>query len=143
MVEGPRHVPVNKYCKCTTSKSLIGNIPYYALGPIVTEIASGYDHIASAIGVSISTLEGMNLLCYWTPLNTWDFQMKYYEGSVGLSSVYYAGSMGFNTLVYVVRCCIQALCHCATSTSWKSQNISIQSLKAYQQEQLTNYLRTQ
>ena len=77
MVEGPRHVPINKgTANVRLAKSLIGNIPYHVLGPLVTEIASGYDHIASAIGVSTSTLEGMNLLCYLTPLNTWDSQMK-------------------------------------------------------------------
>jgi phosphomethylpyrimidine synthase len=49
------------------AKSLLGNIPYYVLGPLVTDIAAGYDHIASAIGAAISAAEGVDLLCYLTP----------------------------------------------------------------------------
>jgi phosphomethylpyrimidine synthase len=46
---------------------LIGDVPYYVLGPLVTDIAAGYDHIASAIGAAISAAEGVDLLCYLTP----------------------------------------------------------------------------
>jgi phosphomethylpyrimidine synthase len=50
------------------AKSLIGDIPYYVLGPLVTDIASGYDHIASAIRAAISAAEGVSRpLCYLTP----------------------------------------------------------------------------
>ncbi len=41
--------------------------PYYVLGPLVTDVASGHDHIASAIGAAISASEGVDLLCYLTP----------------------------------------------------------------------------
>lgn len=68
MVEGPGHVPLNEVAaNVRLAKSLIGEIPYYVLGPLVTDIAAGYDHIASAIGAAISASEGVDLLCYLTP----------------------------------------------------------------------------
>ena len=68
MVEGPGHVPLNEVAaNVRLAKSLIGDVPYYVLGPLVTDIASGYDHIASAIGAAISAAEGVDLLCYLTP----------------------------------------------------------------------------
>ena len=68
MVEGPGHVPLNEVAaNVRLAKSLMGEIPYYVLGPLVTDIAAGYDHIASAIGAAISASEGVDLLCYLTP----------------------------------------------------------------------------
>jgi phosphomethylpyrimidine synthase len=68
MVEGPGHVPLNEVAaNVILAKSLIGDVPYYVLGPLVTDIASGHDHIASAIGAAISASEGVDLLCYLTP----------------------------------------------------------------------------
>ncbi len=68
MIEGPGHVPLNEVsANVRLTKSLAGEIPYYVLGPLVTDIASGYDHIASAIGAAISAAEGVDLLCYLTP----------------------------------------------------------------------------
>jgi phosphomethylpyrimidine synthase len=68
MVEGPGHVPLNEIAaNVRLAKSLIGDVPYYVLGPLVTDIAAGYDHIASAIGAAISAAEGVDLLCYLTP----------------------------------------------------------------------------
>lgn len=68
MVEGPGHVPLNEVsANVKLAKSLIGDVPYYVLGPLVTDIAAGYDHIASAIGAAISAAEGVDLLCYLTP----------------------------------------------------------------------------
>ncbi len=68
MVEGPGHVPLNEVsANVRLAKSLIGEVPYYVLGPLVTDVASGYDHIASAIGAAISASEGVDLLCYLTP----------------------------------------------------------------------------
>jgi phosphomethylpyrimidine synthase len=68
MIEGPGHVPLNEVAaNVRLAKSLIGNIPYYVLGPLVTDVAAGYDHIASAIGAAISAAEGVDLLCYLTP----------------------------------------------------------------------------
>jgi phosphomethylpyrimidine synthase len=68
MIEGPGHVPLNEVAaNVRLAKSLIGNVPYYVLGPLVTDVAAGYDHIASAIGAAISAAEGVDLLCYLTP----------------------------------------------------------------------------
>ena len=68
MVEGPGHVPLDQVAaNVKLAKSLIGNVPYYVLGPLVTDIASGHDHIASAIGAAVSASEGVDLLCYLTP----------------------------------------------------------------------------
>ena len=68
MVEGPGHVPLNEIAaNVRLAKSLIGDVPYYVLGPLVTDVASGHDHIASAIGAAISASEGVDLLCYLTP----------------------------------------------------------------------------
>ncbi len=68
MVEGPGHVPLNEVdANVKLAKALIGEVPYYVLGPLVTDIASGYDHIASAIGAAISASQGVDLLCYLTP----------------------------------------------------------------------------
>ncbi|HLN35030.1 MAG TPA: phosphomethylpyrimidine synthase ThiC [Nitrososphaeraceae archaeon] len=68
MIEGPGHVPLDQVAaNVRLAKSLIGEVPYYVLGPLVTDIAAGYDHIASAIGAAISAAEGVDLLCYLTP----------------------------------------------------------------------------
>ncbi|KAG2472975.1 MAG: Phosphomethylpyrimidine synthase [Nitrosopumilales archaeon] len=68
MVEGPGHVPLNEVAaNVRLAKSLIGEVPYYVLGPLVTDVASGHDHIASAIGAAVSASEGVDLLCYLTP----------------------------------------------------------------------------
>jgi phosphomethylpyrimidine synthase len=68
MIEGPGHVPLDEVAaNVRLAKSLIGNIPYYVLGPLVTDVAAGYDHIASAIGAAVSAAEGVDLLCYLTP----------------------------------------------------------------------------
>ncbi|MDX1533018.1 MAG: phosphomethylpyrimidine synthase ThiC, partial [Nitrosopumilaceae archaeon] len=54
MVEGPGHVPLNEVAaNVRLAKSLIGDVPYYVLGPLVTDVASGHDHIASAIGAAV------------------------------------------------------------------------------------------
>ena len=68
MIEGPGHVPLNEVAaNVILAKSLIGDVPYYVLGPLVTDVASGHDHIASAIGAAVSASEGVDLLCYLTP----------------------------------------------------------------------------
>ena len=68
MIEGPGHVPLNEVAtNVRLAKALIGDVPYYVLGPLVTDIAAGYDHIASAIGAAVSAAEGVDLLCYLTP----------------------------------------------------------------------------
>ncbi|MTI79597.1 MAG: phosphomethylpyrimidine synthase ThiC [Firmicutes bacterium] len=68
MVEGPGHVPLDQIkANMTIEKTLCHNAPFYVLGPIVTDIAPGYDHITSAIGGTIAASSGADFLCYVTP----------------------------------------------------------------------------
>ena len=68
MVEGPGHVPYNQIAaNIQLQKSLCKNAPFYVLGPIVTDVAPGYDHITSAIGGTLAGAAGADFLCYVTP----------------------------------------------------------------------------
>ncbi|MCL2687252.1 MAG: phosphomethylpyrimidine synthase [Methanobrevibacter sp.] len=68
MVEGPGHVPMNQIvANMQIQKTLCYGAPFYVLGPIVTDLAPGYDHITSAIGGAIAAQAGANFLCYVTP----------------------------------------------------------------------------
>jgi len=68
MVEGPGHVPMNQIAtNMEIQKTLCYGAPFYVLGPIVTDLAPGYDHITSAIGGAIAAQSGANFLCYVTP----------------------------------------------------------------------------
>lgn len=68
MVEGPGHVPLNLVQGIIeTIKTLTQGAPLYVLGPLVTDIAPGYDHITSAIGGTFAALSGADFLCYVTP----------------------------------------------------------------------------
>ncbi len=68
MVEGPGHVPLNEIAEnVRIQKALCNGAPYYVLGPLPTDIAAGYDHIASAIGATIASAAGADLICYLTP----------------------------------------------------------------------------
>lgn len=68
MVEGPGHVPLDEIApNIVLQKRMSNEAPYYMLGPITTDIAPGYDHIASAIGIASSSSAGADLVCYITP----------------------------------------------------------------------------
>lgn len=68
MVEGPGHLPLNQIeANVQLEKSICKGAPFYVLGPVVTEIAPGYDHIVGAIGGAIAGLAGADFLCYLTP----------------------------------------------------------------------------
>jgi len=68
MIEGPGHMPLDKIASdVKLEKALTGGAPYYVLGPLVTDVAAGYDHVASAIGAAIASAEGADLICYLTP----------------------------------------------------------------------------
>lgn len=68
MVEGPGHVPLDQVeTNIRIMKSLTKNAPFYVLGPLVTDIAPGYDHITSAIGGAVAGMAGADFLCYVTP----------------------------------------------------------------------------
>ena len=68
MVEGPGHIPANEVERnIKMQKSLCNEAPFYVLGPLVTDIAPGYDEIVSAIGGTLAGLAGADYLCYVTP----------------------------------------------------------------------------
>ncbi|MDY6854469.1 MAG: phosphomethylpyrimidine synthase ThiC [Thermodesulfobacteriota bacterium] len=68
MIEGPGHVPINQIeANILLQKQLCHGAPFYVLGPLVTDIAPGYDHITSAIGGAIAASAGADFLCYVTP----------------------------------------------------------------------------
>ena len=68
MVEGPGHVPFNQIQRnMEIQQEVCHNAPFYVLGPVVTDIAPGYDHITSAIGATAAATYGASLLCYVTP----------------------------------------------------------------------------
>jgi phosphomethylpyrimidine synthase len=67
MVEGPGHVPIDNIpLNIHIQKEICGGAPFYVLGPIVTDIAPGYDHLTSAIGGAIAAMSGADYLCYVT-----------------------------------------------------------------------------
>jgi phosphomethylpyrimidine synthase len=68
MIEGPGHLPLNHIeTNVRLQKVLCQGAPFYVLGPLVTDIAAGYDHIAGAIGGAIAAAAGADFLCYVTP----------------------------------------------------------------------------
>ncbi|HAJ97079.1 MAG TPA: thiamine biosynthesis protein ThiC [Ruminococcus sp.] len=68
MVEGPGHMAMNEIeANMKLQKRLCHNAPFYVLGPLVTDIFPGYDHITSAIGGAIAAASGADFLCYVTP----------------------------------------------------------------------------
>ena len=68
IVEGPGHVPMDQIAANVTVQSTICNgAPFYVLGPLVTDIAPGYDHITAAIGGAMAAMNGVAFLCYVTP----------------------------------------------------------------------------
>lgn len=68
MIEGPGHVPLNEVvANMQLEKKLCHGAPFYVLGPIVTDVAPGYDHITSAIGGALAAANGADFLCYVTP----------------------------------------------------------------------------
>lgn len=68
LVEGPGHVPFDQIAaNMKLQKQLCKNAPFYVLGPLVTDVAPGYDHITSAIGGTLAAANGADFLCYVTP----------------------------------------------------------------------------
>lgn len=67
MIEGPGHVPLNQIQKnIELEKDICHNAPFYVLGPLVTDVAAGYDHISGAIGAALAASYGADFLCYLT-----------------------------------------------------------------------------
>ncbi len=68
MIEGPGHIPMDQLeLNVRKQQELCHEAPFYTLGPLVTDIAPGYDHITSAIGAAIVGWHGTSMLCYVTP----------------------------------------------------------------------------
>ena len=68
MVEGPGHIPLDQIeTNMRLQKTLCKGAPFYVLGPLVTDIGAGYDHITSAIGGALGAIYGADYLCYVTP----------------------------------------------------------------------------
>ncbi|NFG60598.1 phosphomethylpyrimidine synthase ThiC [Clostridium sp. CMCC3677] len=68
IIEGPGHMPLNEIeANMILEKKLCHGAPFYVLGPLVTDVAPGYDHITSAIGGAIAATYGADFLCYVTP----------------------------------------------------------------------------
>ena len=99
MIEGPGHMPINEIpANVLLEKKLCHGAPFYVLGPIVTDVAPGYDHITSAIGGALAASHGVDFLCYVTPaehlrLPTLE-DMK--EGIVATKIAAHAGDLGKN-----------------------------------------------
>ncbi len=68
MVEGPGHVPLDQIeTNIRLQKAICKDAPFYVLGPLVTDVAAGYDHITGAIGGAVAASAGADFLCYVTP----------------------------------------------------------------------------
>jgi phosphomethylpyrimidine synthase len=68
MIEGPGHIPLDQLeLNVRKQKEICHGAPFYTLGPLVTDIAPGYDHITSAIGAAVVGWHGTDMLCYVTP----------------------------------------------------------------------------
>jgi len=68
IVEGPGHVPLHLVrSSVELEKSMTGGAPFYVLGPLVTDVAPGYDHVGAAIGGAVAAMAGADFLCYVTP----------------------------------------------------------------------------
>lgn len=68
IIEGPGHIPINEIeANVQIEKKICNGAPFYVLGPVVCDIAPGYDHITSAIGGAIAAWKGADFLCYVTP----------------------------------------------------------------------------
>ncbi|MCF8010578.1 MAG: phosphomethylpyrimidine synthase ThiC [Clostridiales bacterium] len=68
MVEGPGHVPLNEVAaNVQMQKSICKGAPFYVLGPLVTDVCPGYDHINASIGGAVAAMTGADFLCYVTP----------------------------------------------------------------------------
>ncbi|VVB67193.1 Phosphomethylpyrimidine synthase [Candidatus Norongarragalina meridionalis] len=76
-VEGPGHMPLDKIAPHVKHmKKVCGNAPYYVLGPLVTDLGAGHDHITAAIGGAVAGAAGADFLCYVTPSEHLSFPDK-------------------------------------------------------------------
>lgn len=96
MIEGPGHVPIDQVqANILLQKRLCHGAPFYVLGPLVTDIAPGYDHITSAIGGAIAAAAGADFLCYVTPSEHLRLPTieDVHEGVIGVRIAAHAGDI--------------------------------------------------
>ncbi|WP_243121393.1 phosphomethylpyrimidine synthase ThiC, partial [Dorea longicatena] len=89
MVEGPGHVPLDQVAaNMKVQQSICMGAPFYVLGPLVTDIAPGYDHITSAIGGAVAAMNGAAFLCYVTPAHKFSIIFFAFETHDAFISTY-------------------------------------------------------
>jgi len=96
ILEGPGHVPLNEIAEhVKLEKKLTDEKPFYLLGPLVTDIAAGYDHITSAIGAAIASGAGADFICYVTPAEHLRLpdENDVYEGVIAARIAAHAGDI--------------------------------------------------
>ncbi len=99
IIEGPGHIKIDEIeANVLLAKKLCHNAPFYVLGPIVTDIAPGYDHITSAIGGAIASRYGVDFLCYVTPAEHLRLPTEedMIEGIIASKIAAHAGDLGKN-----------------------------------------------
>jgi phosphomethylpyrimidine synthase len=96
MIEGPGHMPLDEIADhIKLEKKLTNEKPFYLLGPLVTDIAAGYDHITSAIGAAIAAANGADFICYVTPAEHLRLpdEKDVYEGVIAARIAAHAGDI--------------------------------------------------
>ncbi len=96
MLEGPGHMPLNEIEQhIKLEKRISDEKPFYLLGPLVTDIAAGYDHITSAIGAAIAAASGADFICYVTPAEHLRLpdEKDVYEGVISARIAAHAGDI--------------------------------------------------
>lgn len=122
IIEGPGHMPMNQItANIMLEKRLCHGAPFYVLGPLVTDIAPGYDHITGAIGGAIAAAAGADYLCYVTPAehlklpNVNDVR----EGVIASKIAAHAGDIAKGLPDAMDR--DNAMAHCRSNLDWKGQ----------------------
>lgn len=122
MVEGPGHVPFDQIAmNMQRQQQVCDGAPFYVLGPVVTDIAAGHDHIAASIGASAATVYGASLLCYVTPaehLGLPDAD-EVREGVIAFRIAAHAGDVGRGLAGSRDR--DDAMSRCRAAFDWDSQ----------------------
>ncbi len=99
MVEGPGHIPFNQIqMNMERQQQVCDGAPFYVLGPVVTDIAPGYDHLVSAIGATAAATYGASLLCYVTPAEHLGLPDKdeVHQGCIAYKLAAHAGDVARN-----------------------------------------------
>lgn len=132
MIEGPGHMPLNQIeANVLLQKRLCHGAPFYVLGPLVTDIAPGYDHITSAIGGAIAASAGADFLCYVTPAEHLKLPNAedVHEGVIAARIAAHAADIVKEVPAAIAKDI--AMAKCRNNLDWKGQiNLSIDPAKA-------------